>query len=102
MPLLTSMNIRIDVGGWTMQEKGQTVVLWVRARVTTSIEGRTAHQRRSRQKDKLIRGRGRCRHRIGTMDRLCLLDISHLNVGVRPQQAITRGAHDDTVASIVP
>ena len=42
MPLLTSTNIRIDVGGWTMQEKGQTVVLWVRARVTTSIEDTNA------------------------------------------------------------
>ena len=38
-----------------MEDKGQTVVLWIRARVMAW----TACERQTRQKDKLIRGRVR-------------------------------------------
>ena len=78
-----------------MEKTGQTVVLWVRARVMAS-------DCRTRQKDGLVRGRVRCPERTKLKDKLCLPDISRLNAGVQPQHTITRGAHDDIVSSIAP
>ena len=65
-----------------MEEKGQTVDLWIQARVMTLIKG-PACQHHTRQKDRLIRGRVRGRDRARPMDRPCLPDISCLNAGVR-------------------
>ena len=87
-----------------MEEKGQTVDLWGRARVMASVKGWTAYQQQTRSKDRRIRGRVTRQDQTRLWGRLCLLNTTQLNAGAgaQPEHSITGGAHNDTVRSITP